>query len=612
MIRSQKGRRRYPAIALASLAVALGVAACSSGGSSGSGSGSGSAAGSTVTFALPAGITPTYISPFVSGPNSNNIDLFQFTPFMWRPLYWFGINGAPGINYQQSMAGPPTYSNGGKTVTVTLNKTFKWSTGKPVTNRDVELWLNILKVEKGEYLGYSPGSIPDDVTSMSFPASSPYQFSITFNKAYSHLWVLYDELSEIVPIPQSTWDKTSASSAVGNYDTTATGAKAVYKFINGQASQEASYTTNPLWQVVDGPWKLSAFSPATGASTFVPNKAYTGPDKPKIAKFEELPFTSTSAEFDALRSGQLDYGYLPPEDASQASYFTGRGYKVSDWTDFGFNNFMLNYTNPTVGPIFKQLYVRQAMQSLINQPQISKDIWHGYAFPTYGPIPQTPSSAYLSSALKQNPYPYSPSHAVSLLKSHGWTVVPNGTDTCAHPGTGPSQCGAGVAAGAKLSLTEEVATGSAPFLGEAEDMVSSWRSAGINVSIQQKSEPSIFATLEPCSGGNAGCNWEIANFGEPGSTPTYSPQYLPAPGPWFGTNSANNVMGYSNAKMDQLIATTYTNGSIQAIQNLAEYCAQQLPGLWEPDYAYQISVISPKLHGAIPQDPNLNLYPQNW
>jgi peptide/nickel transport system substrate-binding protein len=71
-------------------------------------------------------------------------------------------------------------------------------------------------------------------------------------------------------------------------------------------------------------------------------------------------------------------------------------------------------------------------------------------------------------------------------------------------------------------------------------------------------------------------------------------------------------MGYSDAEMDKLIAATYTDSSIQAIQNLAEYCAQQLPGLWEPDYAYQISVISPKLQGALPQDPNLNLYPQNW
>jgi len=599
-------RRWVTAIAASA---ALVVAAGCSTGTSGSGSSGG---GATVTFALPAGTIPTYISPFVAGPVSNNVDLFQFSPFMWRPLYWFGINGTVNINYSESMAGAPTFSNGGKTVTVTLNKKFTWSNGKPVTNRDVEFWLNLLKNEKGEYLGYSPGSIPDDIASMSFPASSPYQFSITFNKAYSPLWVLYDELSEIVPIPQGTWDKTSASSPVGNYDTTAAGAKAVWKYMNSQATQESTYTTNHIWQVVDGPWKLSAFSTVTGASTFVPNKAYTGPGKPKIAKFEELPFTSTAAEFNALRSGQVDFGYLPPEDASQASYFTSRGYTVNNWTDYGFNGMLLNFTNPTAGPLLKQLYIRQAMQSLINQPQISKDIWHGFAFPTLGPIPQTPKTSFLSSTLQQNLYPYSVSHAISLLKAHGWNVVPNGTDTCAKPGTGPTQCGAGIAAGAKLSMTQEAATGSSPFLAEVEDMTSSWRSAGITVAIQQKSQSAIFATLEPCKNGGPGCTWDIANFGQPGSTATYSPQYLPAPNPWFGTDSANNVGGYTDPKMDQLIEQTYIDGSVQATQNLAEYAAQQMPFLWEPSYAYQISVISPHLHGALPQDPNLNLYPQNW
>jgi peptide/nickel transport system substrate-binding protein len=599
-------RRWVTAIAASA---ALVVAAGCSTGTSGSGSSGG---GATVTFALPAGTIPTYISPFVAGPVSNNVDLFQFSPFMWRPLYWFGINGTVNINYSQSMAGAPTFSNGGKTVTVTLNKKFTWSNGKPVTNRDVEFWLNLLKNEKGEYLGYSPGSIPDDIASMSFPASSPYQFSITFNKAYSQLWVLYDELSEIVPIPQGTWDKTSASSPVGNYDTTAAGAKAVWKYMNSQATQESTYITNHIWQVVDGPWKLSAFSTVTGASTFVPNKAYTGPGKPKIAKFEELPFTSTAAEFNALRSGQVDFGYLPPEDASQASYFTSRGYTVNNWTDYGFNGMLLNFTSPTAGPLLKQLYIRQAMQSLINQPQISKDIWHGFAFPTLGPIPQTPKTSFLSSTLQQNLYPYSVSHAISLLKAHGWNVVPNGTDTCAKPGTGPTQCGAGIAAGAKLSMTQEAATGSSPFLAEVEDMTSSWRSAGITVAIQQKSQSAIFATLEPCKNGGPGCTWDIANFGQPGSTATYSPQYLPAPNPWFGTDSANNVGGYTDPKMDQLIEQTYIDGSVQATQNLAEYAAQQMPFLWEPSYAYQISVISPHLHGALPQDPNLNLYPQNW
>ena len=147
---------------------------------------------------------------------------------------------------------------------------------------------------------------------MSFPSSTPYTFSITFNKAYSHLWLLYNQLSQITPIPQHVWDKTSASGPVGNYDMTPAGALKVYKFLNTQSTQQATYASNPLWKVVDGPWNLSAFSPSTGYSAFVPNPTYGGPGKPKIAKLEELPFTSDIAEFDALRSGQLDYGYLPP------------------------------------------------------------------------------------------------------------------------------------------------------------------------------------------------------------------------------------------------------------------------------------------------------------
>jgi peptide/nickel transport system substrate-binding protein len=308
----------------------------------------------------------------------------------------------------------------------------------------------------------------------------------------------------------------------------------------------------------------------------------------------------------------LDYGYLPPEDISQEGYFKSRGYTVQAWPDFGFNAFFMNYTQPKVGPIFRQLYVRQALQTLINQPQISSDIWHGFAFPTYGPVPLQPDTSYLDSQLKTNPYPYSPSNAKSLLSDHGWKVVPGGTDTCIRPGTAANECGAGVASGAKFAFTEEVSTGSSPFLSEVEDMVSSWASVGIKVTIAQKSVSAIFSTLEPCKDGDGGCTWDMEDFGMPGSTGTYSPQYLPAPGMWFGTGASNNIDGYSNPEMDRLIEDTYTSSSVSAVQNLAEYAAKQLPALWQPSYPYQVSVISKKLHGALPQDPNLNLYPQNW
>ena len=104
----------------------------------------------------------------------------------------------------------------------------------------------------------------------------------------------------------------------------------------------------------------------------------------------------------------------------------------------------------------------------------------------------------------------------------------------------------------------------------------------------------------------------MGNFGEIGSTPTYSPEYLPVGTQWFATGGGTNPQGYSSPKMDALIEEAGINSSPAAIQAIGVYAAEQLPGLWEPNYPYQVSVISKKLKGALPQDPNLNLYPQYW
>ena len=38
-----------------------------------------------------------------------------------------------------------------------------------------------------------------------------------------------------------------------------------------------TYATNPLWQDVYGPYKLSSFNATTGAYTLAPNPSYSGP-----------------------------------------------------------------------------------------------------------------------------------------------------------------------------------------------------------------------------------------------------------------------------------------------------------------------------------------------
>ena len=109
---------------------------------------------------------------------------------------------------------------------------------------------------------------------------------------------MYNELSQITPMP-AAWDRTA--SGPSNCDTTVSDCAAVYSYLAAQAKDLDTYATNPTWAIVDGPWKLSAFN-ADGHITFVPNKSYSGPIKPKLAAFQEVPFTTDAAEYDVLQS----------------------------------------------------------------------------------------------------------------------------------------------------------------------------------------------------------------------------------------------------------------------------------------------------------------------
>lgn len=572
------------------------------------------AAGHTVTFALPPNTEPTYVFPMVSGPQSDPADLYDLEPLLYRPLYWFGLSHSLYTNTAISIAHPPIFSNGGKTVTINL-KHWLWSDGTAVTNRDVEFWMNLLMANKTQgWYDYNPPDFPDNIVSMSFPPSNPRQFSLTFNQAYNHAWLIYNELSQIFPIPQQTWDKTSESTPVGNYDLTPSGARQVWTFLNGESTDLTTYATNPLWKVVDGPWLISDYSPPTGEVIYAPNSRYSGSRKGNVTRLVMEPFTSTAAEYDSLRSGALDYGYLPAEDYSQAAYFRSHGYVVSNWNAFGMNFISLNFSNPKVGPMLSQLYVRQAMESLMNQPAVISAIFHGTAVSTYGPIPTVPRTNLIGGALKRAPYPYDPAKARTLLKSHGWLVQSGGTDRCEHPGTGTHDCGAGISKGERLSFTLEYATGDVPFASMVETFKSGWSLAGINVILNAAPDGIIFAAARPCvPTTGTGCTWDMLDWGSAGDTPQYSPTTNFPSGEFFlAPNATGNNGHYLNNKLDALIAATPTSSGLTTLRAYGVAAAQQLPVLWQPEFDEQTSVISKHLHGVFPQSPLLSITPMNW
>ena len=55
-----------------------------------------------------------------------------------------------------------------------------------------------------------------------------------------------------------------------------------------------------------------------------------------------------------------------------------------------------NLYNASVGPLLRQLYLRQALEYLINRHQIVTEVFHGYADPGNGPVPLKASAPFVS------------------------------------------------------------------------------------------------------------------------------------------------------------------------------------------------------------------------
>ncbi len=567
-------------------------------------------AGGTVRWALPPGEVPNWIFPITSTADFSNVNTLQFQYLMFRPLYWFGGNGTPYFNAARSLAEPPVFSDGSRTVTITL-KRWHWSDGMPVTTRDVEFWLRLLIANKANWGVYVPGGWPDLIARMRFMTASTFQ--LTFTHPVSHYWALYNELSQIVPLPQQSWDRTTASGPVGNYDRTTSGARAVFRFLAGQSKDLTTYDTNPLWQVVDGPWRIepgTGYSPATGFTVLVPNRNYPGA-KPHLARFEEVPFTSSTAEFDSLRAGQLDYGYLPITDLNQKAYFAHQGYRFAPWNAWGIRYVAINFTNPKDGPLFRQLYLRQAMQRLIDQPQYIGQIYHGHAAPEYGPVPLIPANKFVSSVERHNPYPYSVAAARTLLTSHGWAVHPNGTSVCLHGGAGPGRCGPGVATGRQLAFSLIWTPGTQVEADTVQAMRSAFTRVGLDLTL--RSSPNAGALATPCEPKTGyGCQWDLIDWSAGTYSVTYSPDYFPTGGEDTACGAAFNVGDYCSRQMDALIAATHVDSGLGPFYRYENAAALQLPVLWLPIAPAQLSEVSTRIHGALPQDPNLNIYPQEW
>jgi peptide/nickel transport system substrate-binding protein len=611
--------------ALAALAIttvtALGLAGCSASGPAPAGGGR-PVSGGTAYFAEQPLTPPTYIFPLVSGQYFTTTNTSDFQTLLYLPLYWYGDRGNPAVDYSLSIGNQPVYSDGNRVVTISL-KHYVWSDGETVSARDVGFWINLLKANKAHWANYVPGGFPDNV--VSWTALSPTTVQLRLNRGYNPFWFTYNELSQITPLPIA-WDRTSLSAkapspAAANLpDTTTAGATAVFNFLNGQATAVASYASSPVWAVVDGPWRLTSLT-SDDTATFVPNPRYSGPDKPRLAKFVELPFTSAAAEFSVLRAGQatggpgtsgqqLSVGYVPDNDLPQQPGLRSQGYVLIKDYPFGFDYFEPNFNNPTVGPILRQLYFRQAVQHLVDQAGWIHAYYGGLGVPTYSPVPASPANPYSDANAKVNPYPFSVPAAKALLTGHGWKVVPNGVSTCARPGSAAGECGAGIKAGQPLNFTLMYPSGLPYTDNSMVDLQSVAKQVGIEIALDQVTQTTIEQTIEPCASSSPSCSWELGQYG---TAWLFEPDHYPSGDEIFQTGALGNVNNYSDPAIDKLITATTTTPAADAQAALDAYADQvrlQLPDFWQPSPG-TLDTVQVNLHGFAPNAYGF-INPEEW
>jgi peptide/nickel transport system substrate-binding protein len=615
------------------------LAACGpAAGSASSGTPAASSGGTSATFALQPGGLAQYPFPFYGSVQQGFDSVYNVQDFQWllyRPLYWFGEGTKPYMDPQLSLAYPPEYR--GNEVIIKLKRNYRWSNGEPVDAQDVVFWMNMMATEGPNDAFFSQTGLPSDVANVR--AVGNYEVTMKIATPFSQSWFSNNELSEITPMPMA-WDVTSATAKAGSggcsaasyssikvnpndlnsqtaepapISASAQACAAVFNYLTAQSSKNpATFASSPLWSVVDGAWKLGTGSgqglTTSGKLTLTFNNRYGGPVAPHhITTFTELPFTSEQAEYNVLQdptaNQTIDVGYLPTVDAPTppagalvgANPSTLPNYKLSAQYLWQLSYMPYNFNNTTgQAPIFDQLYFRQAFQMLVDQEGVINGPLHGYGKPTIGPITLYPETTYLAPkvATEGDPWALNIQGAKSLLNKYGWKPGAHGILTCTRPGTGPTDCGAGIPGGRQLDFTMMYASGIDWMESAARELASNASLAGIQLTLQQEPFGSVVGTAF----GGAGfpkcrCKWQLALWG----SWTYSPDYLPTGDTLFEGNAPNNAGDYNISRDNQLIDDTLHARNPEqfdvAMHTWDLYATSQLPVVYEPDEATLVETI---------------------
>ncbi len=570
----------------------------------------------TITMGQLTGDTPTYIFPIVPGSQATDGTAFLIDQ-LYVPLYNVQVGGTLTVNYATSAAEKPTFSDGDRRVTIRLRPGLTWSDGQPVTSTDVLFYIALLRAAVKESADnwelYTPGLLPDNIAGATAP--NPRALVLTFTKTYNPNYLLGDQLAgTLTPLPSSVWNVDAANGPhLTDWQSPAV-AKKIYDYLSKQGASIATLASDPLWHTVDGPFRLTSFSPTNSSFTLQANPRYALTGKVRFSTLNVETFAGTFSQLNALRAGTLEVAAIDFSQLNEVPGLRSDGFSVYGYPNIGSFGVILNFRDGTdhFDRVIGQLYARQALAHLVDQPGYIAAVFKGAASTAYGPLPTVPKTPFTPAAAGVDPYPYSASAAAALLKAHGWKVVPYGQTTCAKPGTGSGECGAGIPAGRpfRFTLYDTPPSSSESIPLESEAFSSAAKQVGIEITLGVRSfnyQISNFNDSDP-GDDHFRNDWGAANWGEYGTTPYPTEETI------FNTAGSSNFGGYSDPTADALINRALYDDAPSAATAVASYLERSVPMLFLP-CADVLDAVSTKVGGtadsflAMTQDV---FYPQYW
>jgi peptide/nickel transport system substrate-binding protein len=329
--------------AVSAVALALGMAACSSSTSSStSGTASSSSSGmgtkTLVVESTPLSPLTQTFNPFSATSTGYTL---HSTNLYYEPLFFFNILD-PTQAPVPMLGTAYTFSNGGKTLTVTTRSGVKWSDGQPFSAADVAFTFNLLA--KNPALAQTGTPAPTSAT-----ATGPN--TVVLNFAAPQAGNIYLIGTQAI-VSQHVWQS---------------------------VSNPATYAdANP---VGTGPYVLDKFTPQ--GILFKANPNYWNKSQVHVPEVDFPSYVSNTAAETALESGQVDWAgnyitnvqsvFVAKDPATNKVWFNNSPYMSS-------NNVVTLWLNVTRAPLTDPK-VRQALSYAINRQQLALQGETGYELP---------------------------------------------------------------------------------------------------------------------------------------------------------------------------------------------------------------------------------------